>query len=478
VSGEILTSIEAAPTWRANRQIIVFAGLLTVQFWLIFNHAPWWDEHQALLIAQQSLPQIFHSLHYEGHPALWYLILHALSAALPPSAVLPVAQAPIALGVLALIWFRAPFAPWLKLLVSLGYFVAFEYGVIARSYGLGVLLFFAFVTLRRTPWAWLLLALLANVALHTALLAGVCALWQIAEGRWSWRGATLLAVSGGLFLLTVWPAPNVVPAQPLDADLVTNFLLGCRRAASLLLPVDPRHYPAVWQWTPPLGAAILIGLLLPLVGVLALRRRWRDAALFSLLAFAMYALPVVLYVSFPRHWGVLAVLFLGLLWGQVEDGLGVTETAVGWLGAMALGGVTIIATALTQPFALDRQIGAWVVSRGLQTQPWASSPPFNGVGLTGETGIPTYNPIKRCWQTFHRWDYEAYPKFQRHAFEWRINAYANDNGGGYLISNHVIWTMSNAKPLAYFDSPMMGQWAYLYYIRPLAPAPKSRPACR
>ena len=50
--------------------------------------------------------------------------------------------------------------------------------------------------------AWLFLALLANVAVHTAILAAVCALWQWREGRSSWKGCAILGLGFGAALLS------------------------------------------------------------------------------------------------------------------------------------------------------------------------------------------------------------------------------------------------------------------------------------
>ena len=51
-----------------------FAILLGVT---IFRHEMWSDELQAFLIARDShsLADLLNNLHYEGHPALWHLLL-------------------------------------------------------------------------------------------------------------------------------------------------------------------------------------------------------------------------------------------------------------------------------------------------------------------------------------------------------------------------------------------------------------------
>src|SRR5580692_9037029 len=61
--------------------IPVAIGLL--QCWLIVHHSPWRDEEQALLVARQPLGVLFSQLHYEGHPALYYLLLKAATVVAP-----------------------------------------------------------------------------------------------------------------------------------------------------------------------------------------------------------------------------------------------------------------------------------------------------------------------------------------------------------------------------------------------------------
>ncbi|MBR4663464.1 MAG: hypothetical protein IKO93_06285, partial [Lentisphaeria bacterium] len=54
--------------------LYLFAALI-----LVFSHEPWEDELQAWCIAQElSIPEIFHHMRYEGHFALWSLLLKPL----------------------------------------------------------------------------------------------------------------------------------------------------------------------------------------------------------------------------------------------------------------------------------------------------------------------------------------------------------------------------------------------------------------
>ena len=129
------------------------AALVTLQLALILTHEPWRDELQALMLAEHSasLKELFANLRYEGHPALWYLLLRALAPLGDAMTMLKLVQVVIALSTIALVWTRAPFGPWTRLLLLAGYLILFEWGTIARSYSLGAALYFAFLALRPPP---------------------------------------------------------------------------------------------------------------------------------------------------------------------------------------------------------------------------------------------------------------------------------------------------------------------------------------
>ena len=122
---------------------IALAALIALQITLILTHVAWRDELQAVLLAEHSpsLAALFANLHYEGHPALWYLLLRALSPLGSAPTTLKIVQLCVALATIALLWTRAPFRPWTKLLILASYPILFEWGTISRSYGLGVTLF-------------------------------------------------------------------------------------------------------------------------------------------------------------------------------------------------------------------------------------------------------------------------------------------------------------------------------------------------
>ncbi len=109
-----------------------------------FFHEPWLDEAQAWMIARDAsyYDMIFVIPHYEGHPALWTLIL-SLPAKLgmPYELSLGIIMLVISAITAYLILFRSPFKGLAKVMLPFTYFFFYQYGIIARPYGLLTLAF-------------------------------------------------------------------------------------------------------------------------------------------------------------------------------------------------------------------------------------------------------------------------------------------------------------------------------------------------
>jgi len=286
--------------------------LVGLQLWLIAAHSPWRDELQAYLLVRDSVgvTGLFSNLHYEGHPSLWYLVLAPFEAAIRSPAALKAAQVVIALSVAALVWLRAPFPPWLKLVILAGYYPLFEYGVIVRGYGLGELLLFAWLAFRRTAWGWLILALMANVTVNFAFLSGMLVLAGLwIERRWSWAGVALWAVAGLAAVITIIPVHDVsTGASALAQPLWLRTLAALRWESSTLYPALVGVWPYRWQVLVSSPEAPLLAALLGLgaggLAVWATGRDRRASALVLGLFLAMTALSALIYPTYPRHVGV------------------------------------------------------------------------------------------------------------------------------------------------------------------------------
>ncbi|HWR01369.1 MAG TPA: hypothetical protein VN371_05850 [Chlorobaculum sp.] len=125
--------------------LVAFAFAVPGAF-MLFHHVMWRDEVQAWLLARDSADvyELFRNLKYEGHPGLWHLLLMPLTRFWPS----PVAMQVLHLGIATMaVYVLARYAPFKRLqraLLAFGYFPFYEYSVISRNYGIGLLLIFIF----------------------------------------------------------------------------------------------------------------------------------------------------------------------------------------------------------------------------------------------------------------------------------------------------------------------------------------------
>lgn len=129
----------------------VFTYLLSTIFFIlsfvgVINHEIWGDEAQAWLIARDSvsLPDLYKNLRYEGHPGLWYICLFFISRFTTNPLAMQIFHILIATSAIYLFILFSPFNQLQKILFTFGYFPFYEYNIISRSYGLGLLLIILF----------------------------------------------------------------------------------------------------------------------------------------------------------------------------------------------------------------------------------------------------------------------------------------------------------------------------------------------
>lgn len=112
---------------------------MVAQLW---HHDGWFDEMQAWLIARASRPpaEVITNLRHEGHPALWHLLLWCSTFISTDCRSVFVVAFLVALGNVSLVVFASPFQRVEKALLIFGNVYVFQYAVMARCYGLGLLL--------------------------------------------------------------------------------------------------------------------------------------------------------------------------------------------------------------------------------------------------------------------------------------------------------------------------------------------------
>jgi hypothetical protein len=202
--------------WPEWTTLFLYAALVA---FAIPYHEPWADEAQAWQLARSlSLRALFQTqIRYETSPGLWHLLLWVLIRAHVSYSGLHWICGVIATVASALLLLKSPFPRYLKLLLPFSYFLLFQYAVVARSYVLApILLFSIALNWKKNPFILaLLLGLLANLSLHTAVISGGLAFvyglrsaQELGTGKnRSWRGHILsLLVLLAFYSFAIWTA--------------------------------------------------------------------------------------------------------------------------------------------------------------------------------------------------------------------------------------------------------------------------------
>jgi hypothetical protein len=408
---------------RSRRGLLVVVLLLAavVSAVTIHAHAMWFDELQAWNIARasHSLGDLFSHLRYEGHPPLWYLPLYGITRFTGDPRAMQVLAWGLVVVVDALILFRSPFPVPARVALVAGYFFAFEYSVITRSYGLGVLLLVvALVGLGRSRPRWVTtavaLVLLAWTSLAGAVLAGSIA--TVIAGRW-WAarrrgdrergpiGCALVTVgSCALAALTCIPPsdfhsfslgiPNSASAY-FEPDRLAAALGGTWRG---LVPIPV----GVGRWNTnvmdQMPGGVWLQAAVSLVLVVLVARVLRPYAA----AFALWLVGTVAYVIFSvvvvlpdraHYAGEFFLLFVACAWLAYAAPGGGRPVPTSWsaglpavlvvvLAAQIVTTVAILPDATARPFAPDRTLATVARDAGL-SHDVVSGQDFDGATMAG-----------------------------------------------------------------------------------------------
>jgi len=293
------------PEWTA---LSLYAALVA---FAIPYHEPFSDEAQAWQLARSlSLRDLFQScIRYEGSPGLWHFLLWIMIRAHVSYTGLHWICGAIAVGATALLLFKSPFPRYLKLAFPFTVFLLFQYAVVARSYVLvPLLLYLVALCWKKSPVVMsLLLGLMANVALHAAVISGGLAIIyiikQVSKGgankssRWRQFSCSALILLGfGAFAIwTAWPPHDI--ANHLSFYLHFSWaVFFIRSLASITLGVFQPWVLSILFWI-----AIVI--------YLHARRC------------LIYLLPIMLFAAFSGvsalswwHIGLLIPLLICILW--------------------------------------------------------------------------------------------------------------------------------------------------------------------
>jgi hypothetical protein len=162
---------------------IAVAGIAVVGV-TILRHELWRDELQAWQIVRAShgVHSLVQNMRYEGHPILWYGLLYPIAHAHAGPGAMQLLQLVIASITISVAVWRAPFTLLQKLLFVFGYFVLYEYGVLARSYGFGAMLLVVTLAVAATSGRrpWLVVGLLLGLVALTSAFGAIVAIAVLA----------------------------------------------------------------------------------------------------------------------------------------------------------------------------------------------------------------------------------------------------------------------------------------------------------
>ena len=202
--------------------LILFSGSLIL---VSCFHEMWRDEMQAWLIATHasSLSELYQNTRYEHHPMGWFFLLwmlHFISAN-PES--MKVLNGLIAISTVSVLLFCSPFARPQKVMIAFGYYLFFEYGIIARNYLIGALLLFLICSLwnQKRKYLWLIFLLLFLLC-QTNIFALLIAL-------------ALAATLAAEFISNKWKQPSD-DSRPRFLLYLFLFLAGVLLTIKLLIP--------------------------------------------------------------------------------------------------------------------------------------------------------------------------------------------------------------------------------------------------
>ncbi|HEY2336483.1 MAG TPA: hypothetical protein VGI18_03870 [Burkholderiales bacterium] len=307
-------------------KFLLLATWLSVVVAVVTRHEFWRDEVRGLTIAidASSIGDLMH----EGQPMLWHLLLAGAWHLAHSVLVLPIVSVLIAAAAVALMLAKGPFPLWAKALFIFG-LPAYEYSVMARNYGISMLLLFAFTALypsraRHPLVLGVLLALLSNTNVHSAMFVGLLlGIWL--RDEWTaghldprsreWKmfcAAALLACAGvGTALWTSWPAGESLAMRGV------TLAPGSVWRAAIALAVDPAHrfrelFPSIVFFPSVLPYALAGPLLILALLGLAARPILAVAGCLALGALSIFF--TVVYPGDYRHQGLFVVFLVALYW--------------------------------------------------------------------------------------------------------------------------------------------------------------------
>jgi hypothetical protein len=312
-------------------------------------HEPWNAETQSwrLAIDSDGFAALAHNARYEGHPLLFHFMLQLVGhlsrawwAAVTTNAIIACLAA----------WMVLRYAPFDRLEKALcigGYFLLYEYGVVVREYGLGVLFAFAACAAWTAERRRLIIAIVCLVAMaNTSVLGFLVALaagaafvldviWPDGPGAARITSRTLLIAAGCAVLVAVLGvvvARQVIP--PAGAaytgegaavlgrisryDIAWGLTLPLRAMTPLATIGEGTVQANHWMFEPggraTLGLEVLLSGALVVLGCVMTVRRRTALVFFLVGTLGLVAFFLLFVKGYARHHGHMAIVWIMAAW--------------------------------------------------------------------------------------------------------------------------------------------------------------------
>jgi hypothetical protein len=348
-----------------NRRFIavVFCLYAATTLVVALHHERWRDEADVwLLLRDGGVTTMLERTGYVGSPALWYLLVGALTKVGLPYGSMTILNLIIAWAAVLLFLIASPFSRLTRGLFAFSFYPAYEYAVIARQYALLMLLFFAALATRRNqPLGFAIcLALLANTTVHGLILAVILGALCVRSGA-----AVAVTLLGCALAVVQLMPPADAPSQHVIRGL--DPMNAAVAIGNAFLPRVPLALAVIG------GAAVLIAVFMTVDRVSRMFLIGAIAALSCLYVFVWFG-------TF-RHSGLIMLVAIGALWlGHSEcggrshrfayesGGCGRRTPNVVVNVALAASVIVAIGTSvqeIRQPFSAAREMAAYLERHGM-----------------------------------------------------------------------------------------------------------------
>ena len=322
--------------------ILALTFFIILSFLVMSKHEAWRDEAQSWLIARDypNIGSVINHMHYERTPALWHLVLFPLAKSGLPYSSLFILNFLIIFAAVAIFFTCSPFTLLQKILFIFGYFIFYEYSIIARCYSLIILLLFLTAIIykerfNKTIIYPLLLFLLANTHVLGMVIAVVLSgayIFELIQRKRLWKRKyisfyiiVILALAVAVYQLV--PAKDFTPDfSRWNFNITLNHLYVLSDSiVSAFLPIPEFkldfweskivYYPFIFLDDFEVGVLRLaIGSILFLLSIGFFIRKLNALLIYLLSTGIFFSIFLLRYSGEMRHYGLIFIIFIFSLW--------------------------------------------------------------------------------------------------------------------------------------------------------------------